>query len=238
MKTTTDAQLTRALLDALSVRYAEPEWFVWEEITLDGLGRADALAVGAYESSGHPIHGFEVKASRRDWVREMERMGKSNAAFVYCDRWFLVTVPGVVRTGDLPRGWGLLELHGEHLRIKVKALPLTPTKELTLTHMLRMARRVRRQEERDLNAEFERGVELGQSLAKREPMGTVIDRGRLARLDEFEADLGQRIDSFDAKGLASAVKFAMEQDEALRRTVRTARWQATKLLEETAWVDE
>lgn len=53
------------------------------------------------------LHGFEVKASRADWLNELSQPDKAVPGASRCHYWWLVTVPGVVRQGELPPGWGL-----------------------------------------------------------------------------------------------------------------------------------
>ncbi|MFF2621221.1 hypothetical protein [Oerskovia jenensis] len=73
-----------------------------------GTSRADALYVGFTGSSGRLLVGHEVKASRADWLNELAKPGKADAWADQCHEWWLVTVPGVVRDGELPEGWGLM----------------------------------------------------------------------------------------------------------------------------------
>ena len=70
---------------------------------------ADALAMSMYRSKRHVLHGFEVKVSRSDWLRELKDPSKSVAIASYCDYWWLaVSEPEVVKAGELPPKWGLL----------------------------------------------------------------------------------------------------------------------------------
>ena len=87
----------------------------------DRLRTVDALAVDLWPSSGHLIHGFEVKVSRSDWLAELKDPEKAEAFKPYCDHWWLVAPAQVVRD-DLPRGWGLLspDRNGA-LRVKKRA---------------------------------------------------------------------------------------------------------------------
>lgn len=69
----------------------------------------DAIVVDTWPSSGLAIHGFEVKVSRSDWLRELADPLKAEAFRRYCDRWWLaVGDPSIVRPGELPEGWGLM----------------------------------------------------------------------------------------------------------------------------------
>lgn len=109
---------------ALRQRYTQPEWALMFEVAASTgwAGRyADAVAMNMYPSRGLALHGFEVKVSRSDWQRELKKPEKAEAISRYCDYWWLVTVPDIVKDGELPLGWGLMELRGGVLKIKVRA---------------------------------------------------------------------------------------------------------------------
>lgn len=57
-----------------------------------------------------PVHGFEIKVSRSDWLSEHRTQGKKSAPWrSYCNYWWIV-VPrrDIVKPEELPAGWGLL----------------------------------------------------------------------------------------------------------------------------------
>jgi hypothetical protein len=77
----------------------------------------DALGIGLWPSRGCHVHGFEIKASRTDWLRELKEGAKAESFHRYCDYWHLVVGDkAIVRDGELPEGWGLLVPHGNTLR--------------------------------------------------------------------------------------------------------------------------
>ena len=125
------ADTTRALKRALAERHADEGWAYFTEVPTFGQDKrglktvrlADALAFGLWQSRGLHLHGFEIKATRSDWLRELKDGAKAEAAARYCDFWWVVTVPGVVADGELPVLWGLMELSDKtgKLRIKVRA---------------------------------------------------------------------------------------------------------------------
>jgi hypothetical protein len=108
------------VITALRTRFAPPEWYLVTEVA-NGTGYArdrhtyaDAVAVNAFQSGkyGAEVHLFEVKVSRSDWAHELADPGKADAVGRYCDRrWLVVPYPAdaIVRAGELPAGWGLLE---------------------------------------------------------------------------------------------------------------------------------
>jgi len=70
---------------------------------------ADAVALGLWPSRGIELDGFEFKASRQDWVKELRDPGKAERVARYCHRWWVVVSDAkIVKDGELPSGWGLL----------------------------------------------------------------------------------------------------------------------------------
>lgn len=139
----------RDMLDLIHTRHAAkggngPRYVVAEHVRNEGgfggydrehmlrtgkrttLRTADALVIDLWPSSGHLIHGFEVKVSRGDWLTELRDPTKAEAFKAYCHRWWLVAPDGVVHD-DLPDGWGLLspDRNGA-LRVKRRAPQLAP----------------------------------------------------------------------------------------------------------------
>lgn len=94
---------TRIVLDALRSHLDPAKWACVEEVE-----RIDLLAVGVWRSTGYRWHGFEVKVSRGDWLRELRKPGKNQAHL--CHGWSVATLPGLVKPEELPGGWGHIEL--------------------------------------------------------------------------------------------------------------------------------
>jgi hypothetical protein len=75
----------------------------------DATRTADAVVMDVWPSSGLAVHGFEVKVSRSDWLRELKDPHKATPVRRFCDHWWLVVSDrSIVRPGELPDGWGLL----------------------------------------------------------------------------------------------------------------------------------
>ena len=110
----------RQMLDALCDRYSRDAGngprFAFGEHVKSGAGFdspriADFMAIDLWPSSGNLLHGFEVKVSRPDWLRELADPTKAEAFRRYVDRWWLVVADAaIVRTGELPAGWGLMAM--------------------------------------------------------------------------------------------------------------------------------
>lgn len=76
------------------------------------------LRPGMGRNSGPKLHGFELKASRSDWLTEMRAPEKAEAFARYCDFfWLVISDLSIVRDGELPEGWGLMVASGRGLRI-------------------------------------------------------------------------------------------------------------------------
>lgn len=87
---------------------------------------ADAVSIGIWPSTGHAIHGFEIKISRGDWLRELADPSKSQEIFRFCHRWSLVTPAGLVAADELPPGWGHYAFKDGRLREAVMPKRMEP----------------------------------------------------------------------------------------------------------------
>lgn len=113
----------------LRKRFVQGEWALMEEVaptTGGGTRYADAVAVNLWKSRGHAIHGVEIKVSRSDWLRELKSPVKAESVHTYCNYWWIAAPAGVVKDGELPTTWGLLELRAGGLVQIVAAPKLSP----------------------------------------------------------------------------------------------------------------
>lgn len=110
----------RELANAIRLRYEPPEWHVEDEVTLAGR-RLDLVALNMWTTRNHRIVGFEIKVSRGDWVRELDAFQKSEDWCAVVDAFYVVTPPKLIRDGELPDGWGLLELSGSRMMTRKHA---------------------------------------------------------------------------------------------------------------------
>lgn len=135
------AEEVRALLRA---RFAAPEWALLFEVknrTGSGPGRSgDALAMNLWPSRGLELHGFEIKVSRQDWLRELRRPEKSENLQQYCERWWLVAGDAsIVQPGELPATWGLMVVRGRRVVATREAPLLVPMDRIFMASVLRNA---------------------------------------------------------------------------------------------------
>lgn len=88
---------------------------------------ADALVFNLWRSGGYKLQGFEFKASRPDWLKELKQPEKADRISAYCDHWWIVIGSrDIVKDGELPEAWGLMVLN-EKKQLKVlRPAPLNP----------------------------------------------------------------------------------------------------------------
>lgn len=117
-----DKELTAKTILALQSRHAwEHGWSTFFEVSLNGR-QADCIAFNIYPSRGFPILGYEIKASRSDWLRELKHCAKADPIIQNCDEWYIVEArQGIVEKNELPPGWGLLSLRKSRLYNKIKS---------------------------------------------------------------------------------------------------------------------
>jgi len=133
----------------------------------------DALALSLWPSRGFEMHGFEVKVSRSDWLRELADPAKADGVMARCDRWWLVASEGVAKPGEMPVGWGLLVAQGDKLRAAVQAPRLPRTDEERrisrdwLVCLLRAAGSVPKSRPEDVEAAYNQGFTAGGESARR-----------------------------------------------------------------------
>lgn len=72
----------------------------------------DAVVLDLWPSRGLVLHVLEIKTSRSDWLRELKEPAKAEAACAVAEHFSIVAPKGVVKAGELPPTWGLIEIHG------------------------------------------------------------------------------------------------------------------------------
>lgn len=162
--------------------------------------RCDAIAVGMWQSSRREIQGFEVKASRSDWLRELKMVDKADPFIERCDRWWLVTgSASIAKPEEIPACWGWMSATKTGLRVQKPAPSLR--EERPAMERLWAFALIRRAAEKDgevisrmrdeIRAEYARysAQEIARATREVEP--------RLKELQEkiakFETDSGMRM---------------------------------------------
>lgn len=183
----------------------------------------DALTVSLWPSRGMELHGYELKCSRSDWVRELREPAKAEAFIGRLDRFSLVIADAsIVADGELPPTWGLVVAKGKRLVTAVAAPKLIPTHDRIsrswLVCMLRAAGAVPEMESACVLAAKQQAREEGREAAAAE-----VERLR-ARLSDAvkQADIAQRqcVDVFSALGMEAPYYQAAERLSGIAAAVR------------------
>lgn len=80
----------------------------------------DAVAVDLWPSQGLPIHAFEIKVTRSDWLRELKQPEKGADALRVADTMSVVALAGIVVRAEVPDGWGWYEVSDVDGRLRVR----------------------------------------------------------------------------------------------------------------------
>jgi len=129
-------------------RYKGTEHAYMEEVSdAAGFGRsrsADAVVMNLWPSRGLHLTGFEVKASRTDWLKELKNPAKAENIIKYCDYWWLlagddsvVLQPGI----EIPTTWGYMVIRKNRL-VVVKEAPKLEPAVLSRSFLAAMLKRV------------------------------------------------------------------------------------------------
>jgi hypothetical protein len=189
----------------------------------DRLRTADALAMSLWPSRGLELHGFEVKVSRSDWVKELRVAAKAEEFARYCDRWWVVA--GVVREGELPPTWGLLVWHAGQLTVgfpapKLSPEPMTRTFVASLFRSLSRAMNGAAASPAELAAAREEGAEAAVAAAAEQERRWHFEAEDLKRvIGEFEEASGVKINRWEGKRIGGAVRAVMagESGQIIRK---------------------
>lgn len=96
---------------------------------------------GKFKRMPAPVHGFEIKASRADWLSEHRTGGNKSLAWrERCHYWWLVAPStDIIHPEEVPPGWGLL-VGTNRLRAVVKPERVEPAQPIDAPLMLTIAR--------------------------------------------------------------------------------------------------
>lgn len=153
---------------ALRQKYPKGEYALLEEVgNATGFRcnrHADAVVMSLWPSRGLMITGFEIKASRSDWKKELESPEKSDVIYGYCDYWVLaVGDEEIVKEGELPLGWGLMVPNkngGLHMQVQPNKIENKPLDRSFVGAMLRRAVE-QLTPQNEMKMEYERGLKEG-----------------------------------------------------------------------------
>lgn len=210
---------TKHAREMLQKRYPGPEWALMQEVapkTGGGTRYADAVAVNLWSSRGHAVHGFEIKVSRSDWLRELKQPEKAEDVYQYCDHWWIVAPKGVVKDGELPPTWGLLELRAAGIVQQIAAPRLSPI-PITREFFASLIRRgndgiVQIAERMQHNATRAAEAQIDARVEKEVAHQTRTLKELQATLKKFSEETGITIDAYNAPS-KSSILLAKKLDE-------------------------
>lgn len=165
----TPSEITRDLFDRLRCRERDGEIFLCEVGDGAGFGNrgwSDAISMQTWPSKELVIRGYEVKATRSDWLRELDKPEKNEKWQFACDEWYIVAPKDIVKLEELPPAWGLLVPKGE-LQLRIASRPSSLSMGASkkgiprnlLAAVFRAAGNERRALEKDARREIEENVE-------------------------------------------------------------------------------
>jgi len=136
---------------------------------------------------------------------------KAEAVAQYCDHWWIVTTEGIVKEGELPPTWGLIELQYDLLRApKLVTIKDAPAKDSMPVGRSFMAALFRKMGQVD-NAEVEQTVSkrMAELDAKRREH---IEQEVKARTGQFES-LRARVEQFERASGIDLEDWRLQPDE-------------------------
>lgn len=202
---------------------------------------ADAVAIGIWPSTGHQIHGYEIKISRGDFLNEMKQPEKSWPVMRFCHRWTLLTPPGLIRVDELPPNWGLQTYDGRVLRT-VKQAPLMQPEPLSAGFVAALVRRAGEADAALIDAAvqkaiYERKLQIDAAISSAKERWETSgdyrvkqDRERLAKYDE----LFGKMDTYAIERAAPYLRALV--DSGIDRVISGLKYQGERLSEAAAAV--
>jgi hypothetical protein len=228
------------VLDILEGKHPPPAWAFLPQIR-NGTGyaanrTADALAMSLWPSRGLHLHGFEVKVSRGDWLRELKEPAKADDFAHYCHFWWVAVPAGeeIVKEGELPPTWGLLSCSHKRIKVTAAKTPLVP-KPLDVPLVASILRNFHEAAvpKEKLRKEYDRG--LGDGIKSGE-MRIKHAENCLQEFEkivqDFENASGLKIGRWtNGKDLGEAVRLVLSGEAAnVRRQLEALRNQAIKIV--------
>ena len=160
-------------MELLRARFPSNAYAVLEEVR-DAAGfyagrSGDCLVMSLWPSRGLTLQGFEIKASRSDWLRELKNPEKAESLWGYCDRWWLLTEDEkAAQFAEIPETWGWMSVKGTRLKVLRDAPKLDP-KPLTRSFLAALLKRAvgTAPAVTELKKEHAAGYKEGEDHAKR-----------------------------------------------------------------------
>lgn len=230
-----DSEVTSLIKLSIRKRFDSPEWMLFFEVPANeasekgyGHKRADAIAINSYPGRNFRVVGLEFKASRSDWKRELNDGAKSNYFVRQCDDWYVVTGRSdIIRDGELPQGWGWLNLTETERIYKREESNLTDNQNASLSkefyiRMMKKAYESAKWDDKDIRMAQRKGAK------KQERDNSKVEKDfqykrmkeRSEKFQEFKKEFKERVDenpysfsSSEMKKMAKAYDFIEKIDE-------------------------
>lgn len=222
------------IYDLLEKRY-EPEqgWLLFYEVAngtgFKGTGYADALAFNVWPSRGISLHGFELKRTRSDLIKELRDPTKAEAFQKYCHHWWLLlTDPKLADGVEVPAQWGILAPRNNvlyQIRPAPKLEPEPWKPEFIAAFMRRFHEAAVQPGQRAVkDAVTKRAEQLARHMAevkvKQQADAQAYELRRVEserdqlrdRIKQFELDSGIPVKEWQAKNIGDIVRFLMNPE--------------------------
>ena len=113
------------IIELLRHKHQAPEWATFAELA-NATGGArryiDFYAMNLWPSSKHKKIAYEIKVSRSDFMRELDRPAKRAFSEQVANECYFAMQVGIIKALDeIPEGWGLIEATKGGMRIKKRA---------------------------------------------------------------------------------------------------------------------
>lgn len=175
---------------------------------------ADALAMSLWPSRGLHLHGFEIKVSRHDWLRELKNPEKAEEIAQYCHFWWVVAPDGVVPAEEVPANWGLLALKAGKFHIQKQAV-FTEAKSMTWPMLASIFRNINTSMTPTSMVDQVVNDRVNEARTRIEDRKDQEHKYHLQKLEtyqEFEKLSGIEMRTWDKGNVANAVKAILSED--------------------------
>lgn len=194
----TAAEITHDLYRRLRNRYGRGDGHVLLCNVGNGAGHgndgyADAIAMQTWPSKGLSIIGFEVKASRSDWLKELDSPEKNKEWQFTCHQWYIVAAKGIVKLEELPPSWGLMVPSGkDKLRISSRCEAPKDDRDLVPLSLMAAVFRAAGKETHDARSQMRDQVIAGIRAQFKERLDSAIADASSARRSWLEEQAENR----------------------------------------------
>lgn len=215
------------IYNLLKVKYPAEECVLVKEVADSGIRRRylDYMVINLWESRGQSIIGFEEKAYRSDWIKELKNPAKQELHVPYCDYFYLITADDTIaKLEEIPENWGWMVAKGGKLHT-IKKAPKLNAKPIPRSLMVSIIRRAADKagyvHTDEIKSEIQKAVSNEREYNERQTKMLQDNYQDLKkRVAEFEQASGLNFHRFsylgNAKEIGEAVKLLL-QGNALQR---------------------